>query len=422
MSSAAESSPKLVFAHYMVCIPTHGGGSKVADYQKEIREAQARGIDGFALNCGGWTAREPHYKARTLLIYQAAKELGTGFRIFISADYATGLTLDETRDMIETFRGHPNQFRWQGKPVLSTFGGGRRITEFVKGPEFQGDRAVFFVPFYYPTPAAETPNRKQAEQVLRDNPELDGFFHFGAAGTPEKISASNRILGEVWHQAGKLFMCPVTPYYRGFGGNYRAYECRGFEGMAKQWQSAIETNADWVEIVTWNDWGEASYLSPVGPPAETEFYGGHWGPMLSHQGFLDLCPYYIQWYKTGKRPEISKDQLFYAYQLHPRRVQGIIKPGKEDKGRPRGADQLADRVFATVLLTAPAQVTLSVGDQSETFALEAGLHHLSIPMATGTPTFTVRRAGKTIIEKAGEQSISEANAWADFNVFAGSAE
>jgi hypothetical protein len=43
-------------------------------------------------------------------------------------------------------------------------------------------------------------------------------------------------------------------------------------------------------------------------------------------------------------------------------------------------------------------------------------------MATGTPTFTVRRAGKTIIEKAGEQSISEANAWADFNVFAGSAE
>jgi glucan endo-1,3-alpha-glucosidase len=422
MSNAAKPPPRLVFAHYMVCIPTHGGGSEVADYQREIREAQARGIDGFALNCGGWTACEPHYKKRTLLIYQAARELDTDFQLFLSADYATGLTLDETRDMIETFRNHPNQFRWQGKPVLSTFGGGRRITEFVKGPEFQGQQGVFFVPFYYPKPAAEMPNREQAKQVLGDHPELDGFFHFGAAGSPERIARSNRILAEVWHGAGKLFMAPVTPFYRGFGGNYRAYECRGFEGLARQWEGAIEAKAEWVEIVTWNDWGEASYISPFGAPKQTEFWKGHWGAMLDHRGFLDLSAYYIQWYKTGKAPAITKDRLFYAYQLHPRSVQGIVKPGKTDRGRPRGADQLADRVFATVLLTAPADLTLAIGEQSQTFALAAGVHHVSVPLVPGTPRFTLGRAGKTVIDKTGEHSISPQNAWANFNIFTGSAE
>ncbi len=421
MTLAAE--PKLVFAHYMVCIPTHGGSSTLSDYQREMREAQARGIDGFALNCGGWTAREPHYKQRTLLLYQAAKELDTGFKLFISADYASGLTLDETRDMIETFRDHPNQFRWQGKPVLSTFGGqGRNITEFVKGPEFQGEKAVCFVPFYYPKPAAEMPNQAQAEQVLRDNPQLDGFFHFGAAGTPEQIARSNRILADTWHGAGKLFMAPVTPFYRGFGGNYRVYECQGYEGIATQWESAIATNADWVEIVTWNDWGEASYLSPFGPPEKTEFWGGHWGPMLSHQGFLDLSAYYIQWYKQGEPPAIAKDRLFYAYQLHPKSAEGIIKPGKEERGRPSHADQLADRVFATVLLTAPAELTIELGDQRQTFPLAAGVHHVSLPFAIGTPRFILLRDGQTVIDKTGEHTISPANAWADFNVFAGSAE
>jgi hypothetical protein len=47
----AEDSGRKVFAHYMVCIPTYGGSSTVADYQREIRAAQEAGIDGFALNC-----------------------------------------------------------------------------------------------------------------------------------------------------------------------------------------------------------------------------------------------------------------------------------------------------------------------------------------------------------------------------------
>jgi len=185
LAAPADETARRVFAHYMVCIPTYGGSSKIEDYQREIRAAQAAGLDGFALNCGGWTRREPHYKQRTLLLYQAAQELGTDFQLFISADYATGLTSEETRDMVETFRHHPNQFRHDGKPVLSTFAGGCPQTEFVRG-EFVGDRAIVYVPFYYPEPAAEMPKQAQVDQVFRDHNPLDGFSTLAPPARPRR--------------------------------------------------------------------------------------------------------------------------------------------------------------------------------------------------------------------------------------------
>jgi hypothetical protein len=423
-AALASQAEKKVFAHYMVCIPTYGGDSKVADYQREIRAAQAAGIDGFALNCGGWTLREPHYKKRAQLIYQAAKELGTGFTLFISADYASGLTSDETRDMVETFRTHPNQFLHKGKPVLSTFGGGRVQTEFVR-KEFTGDRAICYVPFYYPTPAAEMPKQVQVDQVFRDfGDSLDGFFHFGAAGTPEQITASNQLLAQKWLGAGKLFMASVTPYYRGLGGNYRVYEARGFEGLAQQWEGAIRDSATWVEIVTWNDWGEASYVAPFGAPFQTRHWGNHWGPMLSHAAFLDASRYYIAWFKTGVRPAIKEDAAYYFYRTHFQSASGIKKPGDKEHtlARPGGADKLADDVFVTLFLTAPAQFTIFSGSTNATFNVAAGIQHLALPFAPGPQRFVLTRGGETVIDKVGEQEISATDAWGNFNLFAGAAK
>ena len=422
-TAGAGDSAKKVFAHYMVCIPTYGGNSKIEDYQREIRAAQAAGIDGFALNCGGWTLREPHYKKRSQLIYEAAKELGTDFKLFISADYASGLTSDETRDMVETFRTHPNQFRHDGKPVLSTFGGKRAQTEFVH-KEFTGDRAIVYVPFYYPQPAAEMPNQAQAEQVFNAHPEIDGFFHFGAAGTPAQIAGSNHVLAKKWLGAGKLFMASITPWYRGLGGNYRVYESRGFEGMAQQWEGAIRDQATWVELVTWNDWGEASYLAPFGSAYETRFWDGHWGPMLSHAAFLDASRYYIDWYKTGKPPAIKEDSLYYFYRTHPKSVPGLKKPGNADPttARPGGADKLVDDVFVTLFLTAPARLTVHSGATEKVFEVAAGVNHVSMPFAAGPQRFMLTRGGETVLDKTGEQEISATDAWGNFNIFAGEAK
>ena len=398
--SSDQNDTRYVFAHYMVCIPTYGGNSKVEDYKREIRTAQSAGIDGFALNCGGWSLRESHYKKRTQLIYRAAEELNSGFKLFISADYATKLTLDETRDMVESFRYHPNQFCYQGKPVLSTFGGGRKQADFMRR-EFTGERSVCYVPFFYPSPAAEMPKQAQVDQVFNDyNEALDGFFHFGAAGTPEQITASNRLLAEKWLSAGKLFMAGITPYYRGQGGNYRVYGSRGFEGMARQWEGAIRDGATWVEIVTWNDWGEASYIAPFGDAGETDLWNGHWGQMLSHAAFMKASRYYIDWYKSGKQPQIREDALYYFYRLHPKSLDGIRKkPGSKDAAlptRPRRADMLSDEVFVTLFLTAPAQLTIYSGSSQKSFDVKAGVCHLSMPFQPGSQRFVLKRGSDAV--------------------------
>jgi hypothetical protein len=367
--------------------------------------------------------REPHYKKRSQLIYQAAKELGTDFKLFISADYATGLTSDETRDMVESFRSHPNQFRYKGKPLLSTFGGGRAQTEFVR-KEFQGDRAICYVPFYYPQPAAEMPKQAQVDQVFRDHSDIDGFFHFGAAGSPAQITESNHLLAQKWLGAGKLFMASVTPYYRGLGGNYRVYDSRGFEGLAQQWEGAIRDKATWVEIVTWNDWGEASYVAPFGAPFQTRHWDNHWGPMLSHAAYLGASRYYIDWYKTGQPPKISEDAVYYFYRPHPKSLPGMKKPGGQDRtaARPGGADKLADELFVTLFLTAPAQFAIHSGAVVKSFDVPAGVQHLSLPFAAGQQRFVLTRGGETVIDKVGEHEISATDAWGNFNMFAGEAK
>ncbi|NCB05522.1 MAG: hypothetical protein EOM69_08375, partial [Clostridia bacterium] len=346
---------------------------------------------------------------------EAAKQLGTGFQLFISADYASGLTSDETRDMIESFRTHPNQFRHQGRPVLSTFAGGREQADFV-AREFTGDRAICYVPFFYPTPTREMPQQEQVDQVFRDyGTTLDGFFHFGAAGTPEQITESNRLLAKKWLGAGKIFMASVTPYYRGLGGNYRVYDSQGVAGLAKQWEGAIRDDATWVEMVTWNDWGEVSYFCPFGSAYETALWNGHWGAMLSHTALLDASRYYIAWYKTGKQPAITEDVLYYAFRTHPK---DLAVSGK----LPRGAARLVDAAFVSLFLTAPAQLTFRSGTTVTNVMAQAGITHLALPFAPGAQRFVLSRNAETIIDKTAEHAISATDPWGNFNLFSGSAK
>ncbi|MCY3021322.1 MAG: endo-1,3-alpha-glucanase family glycosylhydrolase [Planctomycetota bacterium] len=418
---AAAVPAKMVFAHYMVCIPTYGGGSKLDDYKREIQDAQQRGIDGFALNCGNWRKREPHYHARSTLIYEAAKSLGTDFKVFFSAD---GVAPEEAADMVFSFYDHPNQFRYKGKPVLSTFAGstewGNKIVELIRA----AGKEVVFVPYYYPKPASEMPQQSHVDQVFNDNPTLDGFFFFGAAGTGEQIAASNRLLARKWLGAGKVFMADVTPFYRGFGGNYRVYETRGFQALAQEWEGAIKDGATWVEIVTWNDWGESSYVAPFGGPEETKLWNGHWGPLLSHVAYLDASRYYIDWYKSGAPPKIAQDALYYFYRLHPKNVPGIVKPDDKTKktGLPGGAQKLEDKVFVTLFLTAPAELAIHSGETQKEFEVQAGVEHVELPFAAGKQRFVLKRGGQTVIDKTGEHEISATDAWGDFNYFAGEAK
>jgi hypothetical protein len=75
------------------------------------------------------------------------------------------------------------------------------------------------------------------------------------------------------------------------------------------WRDAIRDDrpddpsysADWVQIVTWNDYGEGTEIAPS---TSIQF------------SFYDLAAYYIQWFKTGVRPTITRDVLYYFHRTH----------------------------------------------------------------------------------------------------------
>ena len=59
------AGPHYVFAHYMVCYATYG--ESLAAYEREINEAQAAGIDGFALDVGAWSGPDTWLPSRRKL-------------------------------------------------------------------------------------------------------------------------------------------------------------------------------------------------------------------------------------------------------------------------------------------------------------------------------------------------------------------
>ena len=422
----ALALPKKVFAHYMVCCPAAGGGATVEDLKKEIQAAQARGLDGFALNCGGWDkGGGTEYKPRCVKIYEAAKQLGTGFQLFVSMDYCCGNYLDETRDAIETFRDHPNQFKVGGRPVLSTYGGeGHTAQPAQEKIALLKSLGAFFIPFFFAVGYKDFDDPKVVEGMLSDYAGIDGYFFFGGAGTADEITRRNHSLGAAWHGAGKVFMAAVTPYYR----SWMLFETRGFTSMAQEWEGAIRDGADWIEIVTWNDFNEKTYVAPFGSPADTKIWNGNdpgMGPInFAHVAYLDASRYYIDWFKTGKPPKITQDKLFYFYRTEPKAAKGKELSPKQIEQHVAsypGMEALVDNVFVTCFLPKPAHLTIHSGDTARTFDLPAGVHHVDMPFALGVQRFTLERGGRVVKDKTGEHEVADRQGETRYNYFAGEA-
>src|SRR3569833_2426106 len=109
-STPVHAQTKMVFAHYMVTIQDYGAninGDKVQGYMREIQQAQAAGIDGFILNAGG-RINQPYYITYTEQIFQAAINLNTGFKLFMSCDFCCVNVVNDAEDMMRRLCNDPN--------------------------------------------------------------------------------------------------------------------------------------------------------------------------------------------------------------------------------------------------------------------------------------------------------------------------
>jgi glucan endo-1,3-alpha-glucosidase len=411
IGGSQAATPHYVFAHYMVCFATYG--ETVAAYKQEIQEAQAAGIDGFALNVGAWDNIQTYYKTRVELMYEAAEQLNTGFKLFFSVDFAGE---SNVVSMVEQYAGRTNSFRYNGKLVLSSYGQndvpsmgwpGMNWTNAIIGQLQRDGYPIFFIPYFFSDPVQELPSYASAIFVLAKYTNLvNGLFYWGAGGLPPQLAQSNSNYVQAVHAAGLPVMASVAPAYWGelqLSLSRRYYEFDGGEGLALQWLSIITNQPDWLEICTWNDFNESTYISPV-EDAGLYFAQLQTPHRYSHKGYLELSKPYITWFKTGKQPAISQDEILYFYRTHPK---DLVASNTNDVPVSWRTGDVEDTLYATAFLTAPGNVVINSGGVMTTNSFPAGISTCRTPFSPGLQIVSLYRGGSQILMAHGPDILSQ---------------
>ncbi|KAJ3510263.1 hypothetical protein NLJ89_g4780 [Agrocybe chaxingu] len=396
---------KYVFMHHIV---GNTFGYTLADWTEDISRIQAKGVDAIALNIG----RSDWQRPQVQMAYDAAASLGTGMKLFYSFDFTEmDCNVDDFVARVNLYANHPNQFKVNGKTMISSFSGDclgnsgwATLKQRTNG---------YLMPFIW-----------GLEGRFDQWPSLDSWFCWGCAwpqgNYPKNMDDDNYYIS----QLGTRYAATVSNWlYTHF--TWKNFYLRGDDWLViNRWEQlmSIRDTLTFVEISNWNDWGESNYYGPVKGAQPS---GTTWATGYPHTAWYDMIEYYITAFKTGSYPAItvgllffSKDAIYFWARPHPA---GAAASG-DGIGKPTGWDWTEDSMWAAVFATAPATVTLKCGSSSSIFNVVAGVNKLKIPLAAGKMTVQMIRSGQTIINYTpSEYTYTLSPVLYNYNAWVGSA-
>ncbi len=418
-------------------MPYSPGQSDDARYPDEVRAAMELGIDGFAVNAfNGGQANEIIKR-----LVAAADAIGAArFKVFLSADMSQDFAPAEIRDVVATWAANPHYLQLRGKSLLSTYGGGDKGDGWwqanVLAPLAAAGHPVTFVPYFdRGDPNAVAPTYEAWSATVGTFPAADGLFNFLIPGSVPFYSGDPN-LGHHWwstlegeenlaralHDKGKVFMAPYMPYYWASCHSARQYmEFQGGLGTDNQWRSIItRQKPELVEIVTWNDFTESTYIQPTRavPPYAP---GGKAGiAAYPHLGYYELLKYYIDWYLTGTQPAVTKDAVFSFQRTQPAGAAAGDDAAHCDIPTTTGQrwGNVEDSVFVTTATTAPAELRVTAGSSTRTVQVPAGVTHTAVPFAPGVPQVELWRGSQRLASARGIE-ITAHPEYYDYNLYSG---
>ncbi len=356
---------------------------KVENLKKEIELAIARGINGFTFNILSLEDLDKDSYLDNMLT--AAKAVDPRFKIVLMPDMSAfkGDTNKVKQVIIKTYH-KKGVYRFDdGRLVLAPF-----LSEKVPYNEWEDLQETlkaegFDVAFLF------TFLSSKKEYINNYLPISEGA---GTFGTPLPNMGKNQQSAiETTHSKNKIYMAGISPQgYR--PKSYVFWESQGSLAYRKSWEDIIEGNADWVQLTTWNDFGETTQIIPY-----TDLYGS------SGTGFYNLTGYYSTWFLTGKQPKITHDVLYYFY-----RKQSVDTPSPKAGQKTKASHSYikgADNIELLGFLTAPAMLEVEIGINKYTKKIDAGIHSFSIPLEDGYPRFSLIRNGNKVVSFAGTTKI-----------------
>ncbi|WP_420176035.1 glycoside hydrolase family 71 protein [Luteococcus sp. OSA5] len=367
------------------------GDYVLADHRTEIQQAKQGGIDGWTLNLMdvdgiNWK------KAESML--RAADAEG-GFSIVPMPDMTTigWLPPDQMADLVKKVADHPSAHRLDdGRLMLSPFYADLKNASYwqatIAALEARGV-AVAFMPTFIDWPSDPESFAKISY----------GFSMWGGrspANVHEVYGPRTKALGLKWMQ-------PVAVQdQRPTAGIYD--ESVNLATLRKSWELAIDQGADYVQMTTWNDYSEGTAFAP------SQEHG--WA-------FLDASAYYLSKFKTGSTPTITRDSLVLTHRKQPASAQPTAGQSTLMELRDNSS-RAVDQVEVMAFLTAPGDVTATVGGRTKTWPAPAGVSVHTLPLEMGTVSASVSRDGQQTTAVKSDDTVTSSPAVQDLQYVASS--
>ncbi|ORX98242.1 glycosyl hydrolase family 71-domain-containing protein [Clohesyomyces aquaticus] len=396
---AASGSERLVFAHFMVGIVPNR--KSATDYDDDMKRAKAAGIDAFALNIG----TDPYTEQQLGFAYESAEK--NDMKVFISFDFnwfAPSSAASTVGGMVKSFGSKKSQLIVDKKVFVSSFAGDGLNVDQVRQA---AGMDIYFAPNFHPGQTADASSVDGALNWIAW--DSDGNNRAPKPGGNNLTTSQGDETYTKW-LGGKGYIAPVSPWFSTHYGPEVSYSKNWVFPCDllwyNRWNEILELSPRFVEIITWNDYGESHYVGPL-KSRHTDDGNSKWVNGMPHNGWLDMAKPFIKAYKAGDMsPEkhIEEDMLVYWYRPTLKtRISATDTVGE----RPDGHETMEDAVFVVSLLKEKGRVTAVSGKNKKSFDAPAGASAFKVAMDNGKQTFSLDRGGQTVMGDTSLRDVSD---------------
>ncbi|KAK0644585.1 glycoside hydrolase [Cercophora newfieldiana] len=366
------SGSRKVFAHYMVGLTC---GQAREQWLHDVVAAKEAGIDGFALNIG---PSDPWTEEQLDLAYRVAEQVG-GFVLFISFDMAVGeWPVAQVVGLINRYKSSDAQMLVDGDSFVSTFEGPGWAENWRKVRQETG--GIFLIPDW----SSLGPYGVGQKLDL-----IDGAFSWDAwpkAGSTRVTTNEDRIYQECLR--GKRYMMPVSPcFYTKLPQWNKNWYCPSESLWYDRWQQVLDVMPDYVQIITWNDYGESSYICDTAP-AQIVQGAEKYTVDYPHTALRAVLPYFIAAYKAGSADiDLPGDETAVAWY---RTTPVSAGPDGETQWGQGGCESAArgarDVISVLALTTGARQLTVAIGQSVWRFetSRKSTVSYFEVPFGDST--------------------------------------
>ncbi|KAJ5887845.1 hypothetical protein N7495_007886 [Penicillium taxi] len=383
-------SGKAVFAHFMMA---NSALYDTSDWKNDMKLAQEAHIDAFALNMAYGVKTNQKAVADAFAAAESLK-----FHLFFSFDYDGNGAWPKMQvaALLKNYSTSSAYYRHHGKPFTSTFEGTSNAEDWVT---IKKEIDCFFVP--------DWSSVKPASALQLAGGVVDGLFSWAAwpaADSRRMNTYADASYIQSLKQANKSYMMPASPWFYTNMPKYKKnWASHGDDLWYDRWVEIAFLEPEWVEIISWNDYGESHYIGPLNEKGYGVFIAGkapfNYARDMPHDGWRAQLPYVIDLYKAGKA-SITEESLVVWYRTQPlvscaNGNTSNFTPSQLQTGFDVGT-WFADKIFFSALLTSNASVAVSIGGIKNNAKWEyepdggVGIYH-------GSFDFDSKTLGKTVV-------------------------